>query len=323
MYYNFNLTCRLSGQVIVALTDMNILSNDPEATDILYRNIHEDLPWLVPARKHVNELYEVTQDILDKKFSKQIKHNFQACYAEMYFAATLRDRISINVTHPSDKGPDFYLDQFSCWLEVVASSDGKDGNPNTIPKIDYNGDYSYPEDKVILRLSSVFKAKAEKLEKDICKGIINYSDLIVICISGGGMSENLPMDDGGFHQIIKALFPVGNMNYLIDRSSKEITGRKFEYRDSISKITDSGEMPIETNFFLNEKYSHVSAVVYSWANAANPTDRENWGRDFYIIHNPLAKNPLPKKLICCGREYVVTATERSFTIGPVFYHEDS
>lgn len=89
---------------------MQLLIDDPKATDKAYINLQKDLLWLDPpdlARKHVEELFEETYSILDNKFVEQCKYDFHSCYAEMYFAAVLQSRGGYDLTHPSDCGPDF------------------------------------------------------------------------------------------------------------------------------------------------------------------------------------------------------------------------
>ena len=151
---------------------MKLLDPNITAPDTRYNNIQKPLDWNNPpdlASRHVEELYSLTSHILDAKFREQIKHDFASCYSEMYFSATLMERSCINVTHPSDKGADFYLENIRCWAEVVTATDGEEGNANTIPQPKLNEVQSYPEEQVVLRLSSVFYTKANKLKNDIKK----------------------------------------------------------------------------------------------------------------------------------------------------------
>jgi hypothetical protein len=306
---------------------MTLLHEDSNAKDIRYHNIQKDLYWLTPpnlGRIHVEELYEVCKEILDNNFSEEIKHNFSARYAEMYFSGTLIDRLSMKLSHPSDEGLDFFIDDINTWFEIIATTEGISGNPNSITKPEMGVAYSYPEEKVILRLTNAFQIKANKALADIEKGLIKNDQPIIIGISGGGMEESQPMyEEGGYPQIAKAVLPIGDLVYWIDRESKEITGKEYEYRESVKKRTESLDQDIKTDYFLDENYSHISAVIYSWTNAWSPIPRKNWGQDFYIIHNPLAKNRIPAGSIPCGHEYLVTANETSFTMKPVINHEKS
>jgi len=240
----------------------------------------------------------------------------------MYFAGAFRERPNLKVTHPSDEGADFFLPDLDCWVEVVTATDGEKGNKNTIPKAESGKVCSYPEQQVILRLGSTFYTKAKKLKNDIQKGLITQEQPIIICISGGWLSERLPMYPvGGYPQIVKVLLPLGDLVFHITRDTKKITSHSYKYREGVKKQSECGESLIETDFFLNQEYSHISAVVYSWANPGNPVERKKWGSDFYTIHNPTADNKLPTRFIKCGIEYEIRTDDYSFTILPEINHE--
>lgn len=301
-----------------------LLTDDPKATDKTYINLQKDIFWLEPsdlARKHVEELYMETAKILDKKFVEQCKHDFNSCYAEMYIASTLKIRCGHKLTHPSDAGPDFFIPNLNSWIEVISLTEGEKGNPNSIPKAVPGQVSAYPEDKVILRMCNAFDIKSKKMAQDINKGIISPDQPIVLCISGGGLDERFPMHpEGGYPQIVKALLPVGDLTLWINRDTSEITSKEYEYRDGIKKTTNNGELTIETEAFLSDNHKHVSAVIYSWANAGNPITRQKWGSDFYIIHNPKATNPMPRGFANCGIEYLVTLKDNGFALESITHN---
>ena len=73
--------------------NMKLINPDSKATDSRYKYIQNDRESLKPASlalDRVEQLYKITSDLLDAKFQEQIKHDFAACYSEMYFAATFR-----------------------------------------------------------------------------------------------------------------------------------------------------------------------------------------------------------------------------------------
>jgi hypothetical protein len=68
---------------------------------------------------------------------------------------------------------------------------------------------------------------------------------------------------------------------------------------------------VKTDLFLNHKYSHVSAVLYStscWVH--HP---ETPGAEFTIVHNPRATNPLADGWIELGEEYWLDGSELRHT----------
>jgi hypothetical protein len=233
------------------------------------------------------------------------------CYSELYFAATFRKRLGLRVSHPSDKGPDFYFQDLDCWAEAVTLSNGEKNNPNSISPIEYGvvTDYMKVREQIILRITSSFMYKAGKLLEYSKKGIIGDSQRVIICINGGwleGIYRFPSYPVGGFPEVVSALLPVGNMVLVINRDDRSITKRTFEFRDRIDKQkNDLKPQAIRTDYFIDPMYAHISAVVYSYANMTDSIDDSNLGRDFFVIHNPLADHTLPFGSFKCGIEYKV------------------
>lgn len=74
---------------------------------------------------------------------------------------------------------------------------------------------------------------------------------------------------------------------------------------------------IRTDYFIDPKYSRISAVIYSYANVTDSIEVSDLGRDFFIIHNPLATNKLPLGSIKCGIEYKVEVDDEFISITPI------
>jgi len=308
---------------------MKLLHQDSQATDPLYHKIQKNNPHFDPPtllKDQVEELYKICHNLLDKKFPSQIKHDFASCYSELYFCATFIKRLHLNVTHPSDKGPDFYIQELDCWAEVVTISNGEKDNPNSIPQVIYKVASDNPSDKIILRITSSFTSKAEKILQYIKKGLIKDSQRIIICISGGWIEPFYrlsPYPVGGFPEVVRALLPIGDMVLVINKDNK-IIEKKFEYRDNVSKAKRNKEIqPIETDYFIDPKYSFISGVVYSYANITDSIKASDLGRDFFIIHNPLAKHPVPLKSIKCGTEYKIEIESDLIKITPIKHERKS
>ncbi len=240
----------------------------------------------------------------------------------MYFAAALRQRLKFILEHPSDKGPDLFIKQLNCWAEITTVRDGISDSENSIPRAVLEEAASFPERQVILRLTSVFSYKASKIKSYMKEGIIQPEQKVIICISGGCLSEPFPLQPvGGCPQIMKALLPIGDFVVWIDRETGEITGRDHKYREGIRKITSNGDITIPTNYFLKPEFSFVSGVLYSYVNAFNSVPIDKLGCDFTFIHNPLAQNKIEPGTIRCGQEFVVSSDTDSFTIMPVIDYE--
>lgn len=295
---------------------MGLLVADENARDLSYRNLMGDAAWAKNARVYVEELYSITSDVLDKKFQQQAKANLHGCYAEMYFAAVCRDRLSMSISHPSDEGLDFLLNDLACWVECVAATNGT-CEENSIPTYEEGVVYNFPERQFLLRLSSVFYTKSNKIIKDIGKGLVKINQPVVVFVNVGALDDRFsivhhpPMFD--------VLLGLGNLKFLIDGETRQILKKEYEYKKSVERV--GGKEEIEIGFFLDQNFSHVSAVIYSYADFANPFKRTEWGRDFFILHNPLAKNKLPYGFLPCGNEFYVDINSDCYSIVKYKQHD--
>lgn len=177
-------------------------------------------------------------------------------------------------------------------MEVTATKNGEEENLNSIPKTPAPGTVgSQPKDQMVLRITNAFSSKAKKIKFYIEEGIIKDDQPVILCISGGWIGAYYRWHVRG--EILEALL------------SKE---------PIIKKGTKT---PVETDYFTNSKYSHISAVIFSDANITDYDDKNLTkdylkviGDEFSIIHNPLAKNPLEPGRIECGAEECIIDLEK-------------
>ena len=294
---------------------MKLIVPSSTATDRIYLNLQKDEQWLIKSRAHVEELYEVAKAYLDSDFREQFQHNFRSRYAEMYFVSAFVDAMELELGDHSDVGPDIFLSDLNAWAEVVTPTDGELGNPNTVPKMIAGETSNFSSDQIMLRLSGAFCEKAEKFRKYLSEEIVSPSQSLIICISGGGLADNLPLHaPGSYPGIVKTLFPIGDPTCRYNLQTGKFRDPYHKFRQGIEKVSGKETKIIDMDFFLRDEYRHISAVVYSWAKADNPPSRQKWGADFYTIHNPLAVNPLAHGSIGVGREYTAKLFESGFKI---------
>lgn len=303
---------------------MKLLPQDHKATYPLYHKIQEDHSFLDPPtllKDRVEALYETCHKLLDKKFCSQIMHDFAPCYSELLFCATFIKRLGFDVTHPSDKGPDYYLRNLDCWAEIVTAKNGEKDNPNSIPEPISGVVSEAPHRQIVLRITNSFTYKADKIFEYIKNGVIRDSQKIIVCINGGwfkGTNSFALGPDGSLPLVVHALLPIGNMVLVINREDARVTEIKYEFRDYVNKENKTNNMEsIRTGYFIDPKYSRISAVIYSYANVMNSIEVSDLGRDFIIIHNPLATNKLPLGSINCGIEYKVEVDDEFISITPI------
>ncbi len=101
-------------------------------------------------------------------------------------------------------------------------------------------------------------------------------------------------------RIVRCVLPFGNEVIEIDIDSLEVLDVHHQYQGASYKESGS---PVSTNIFLNSDYDVISAILFSNVDALNYPNYP--GNDFVLIHNPIAKNPLPRGFIKLGREYWV------------------
>lgn len=295
------------------LIDKHSDSDDPIYKDVLKDNPLHDPPNLSHIR--LESLYSRCSDLFDRKFKQQIKSDFCACYAELYFAATLRIRFSKPVEHLSDRGPDFYLPSHSIHFEVTAMKNGVSENRNSIPGFEIGKAITYPERQILLRITNSFAVKSKKLKRDIEKGIVKSNESIVIVISANGLHERSPMYyEDSFPEVVKALLPVSDPLYWINPDTMNVASKEYKWKSSIKKKLCDKEIDISTEHLLLTDNEHISAVIYTWYSAFDATEDENLGNDFFLVHNPLARNPIEKGLLPSGIEYFVCMDDDGFVI---------
>lgn len=300
------------------LIDKYAQYDDPRYGNVLKDNPLHDPPNISHLR--LESLYSRCSDLFDRKFKQQIKSDFCACYAELYFAATLRIRFQHDLVHLSDAGPDFYLPDCRTHFEVTAMKNGDPSNSNSIPNFQVGLAFRHPERQILLRITNSFVEKSKKLKQDIEKGRIKDNESIVIVISANGLHERLPMYyEDSFPEVVKALLPVSDPLYWISSDSKKVVSKEYKWIQSIKKSTKDKEIDISTEQLLLKDNEHISAVIYTWYCAFDATDDENLGKDFFLLHNPLAKNPIKKGLLPAGIEYSVGIETDGFSIKKVKY----
>ncbi len=266
------------------------------------------------ARKMLEWMYQECKDVLDKKFKSQIKADFSASFAELYFAATTRIRYGHKIKHLADFGPDFYFPDFNLHCEVTSIKNGN-SEFNSVPVFDDGVVHSYPEDKVILRLTGAIDQKLAKIKEYIKCGLISDEQPVLIFISANGMSERLPMHpEGGYPQIVKAVLPLGDQTFWLDPLTLQCSSVTYAWRDSVSKVKAGGFESIDTSLFLSEKSSCISAIAYSYATALDGDGVSDFGNDFLVIHNPMARNPLSLGFFKTGKQYLVDLMDGAFKI---------
>jgi type I restriction enzyme S subunit len=212
-------------------------------------------------------------------------------------------RYSLSCRKP---GPDILIEHEGrrIWIEAVTVTDGEPGKADSICP---TGDSTVPDEKIILRYRSALDAKHRKLQDYLSKGIVKTEDSYIVAVNGYALSYRWA--DAEMPRILKAVFPLGALQFVLNRGTKAFTGSRHQFRPSITKGSGAG---VSTELFVNDQCSGVSAVMHSYANACMTA--QPLGVDFILVHNPLAANPVPHRLIRSTREYFATPIEDGYTL---------
>ena len=101
------------------------------------------------------------------------------------------------------------------------------------------------------------------------------------------------------------------------------TGEPYHaYEESFKKKNSANGSDINTAYFSNQKYAHISAILISHDGHVFFPDADKygfirWGKcrnDFLLIRNPFAKIPLPAGIFPVYRETLTQINEGKFQI---------
>ncbi len=277
-----------------------------QAEDIVYNHIRDsDCPQKKATKEFVENLWAIYQPYADNNFLDQIQRDFHARFWEMYLTCTLLEqRFKLNCPKP---GPDILISgDRKIWIEAIAPTAGYPSKPDSVPaelaQFRNSRGQRVPDEQIILRYRS---AIAEKFDRRyagyVAKGIVSNNDSYVVALNGQkvGFSQH----DVDPPRILRSLFPIGHEKVITELDANEtmkIVGNRFQFRPEIKKASGKD---VSTFIFLSRDYENLSAVLFSSVGVINRPER--MGQDFMLVHNPLAKNPLPSGFFKLGKEYTI------------------
>ncbi len=276
-----------------------LFTNCNDAQDVAYKNICLEKSEKQRKIKYFCEsLWRKFNIYADNHFLSQIKRNFYNRYWEMYLTVTI---LEWGYTIESNsEGPDVLIKNKmnKIWIEAVTSGNGD--TKDSVPKVKMNITQVIPEEQMILRLRNSIEEKSKVYKKYIKDLIIEDKEPFVIALNGAKLNF---MTDDDIPYILKALLPIGN--YYSNFKNETLS---IGFRD---KIVKKNGAEISTNIFFDDKYKHISAILYSNVNAYD-FDKD-LGSDFILIHNPKAINPLPIDILKKGKIITIDMNKENNT----------
>jgi hypothetical protein len=226
------------------------------------------------------------------------------------------------------EGPDFRfeVEGKTVWCEAVMP-DPKDlpGDWLTLPEPGEVRVHSVPYEAMLLRWTAALKEKHDKLEgrtkkarvtgEDVFKpgyrqkGIVADGDCYVIAVNSCQLSA-FPKRNGisGLPFAVETVFPVGPWAFPVLAEQGRLgdpfrTVRRF--------VKNHNGSPVATTGFLDPAYAGVSALL--GCTTANAQDGD---LGLIVVHNPLARVPLPVGVLGAAVEYVAHDVGDAYELHP-------
>jgi len=242
------------------------------------------------AKDFLLKLWKNYESYADKHFLSEIKSNgkFEDRFWEMHLGNVLLEK---GYTISSEnEGPDFKikLDNQIVWIEAVTSSNGQSDKQDSLISLDDSEDaFHICDDKIALRLRAAIEEKSKKIKKYLEKETITESEPIIIAINTSKINVILANE---FIEYSEMIFFAKSINSFIKNKEDKIVPLK---KDIITKNNGS---TVSSNIFLDNKYEHISAVLFSKCNYTDYNKKE-LNNDYLLVCNPFAKNKLPKEIL--------------------------
>jgi hypothetical protein len=285
-------------------------ASDPVFSHLLNPGHKEELV----AKRFVERLWAVYEKYADPHFLTEIRRDFSARFWEMYLTCALLEKASehgFSVSCPKP-GPDILLELNGdrIWIEAVAATNGQQGKPDSLVEPNSDGSYRIPEEKIVLRYTTAIREKYQKYLCYLRKGIIHKNDAYVVAVNKSGLAYRWASAAIDLPRFLKAVYPIGELEVLIDKKEREIVGSQNRPRFFIPKANQS---QVSVRAFVDRRWRGISAILCSDADVG--WSSSPLGSDLELAHNPLCRRPIVRGLIPAAREWW---SELNGTVGELF-----
>ncbi|HZL28823.1 MAG TPA: hypothetical protein VFC39_20015 [Acidobacteriaceae bacterium] len=285
------------------------LFSDGEAADRTYVNLR-DLrnEWTEPAREFAESLWERFRRFADPHFLTEVRRDFHPRFWEMYLTCALQEFANHQGSTLScpKPGPDILLerDGSRVWVEAVVTTNGIPGRPDSVVEPNPDGSGKIPEEKLVLRYANAISEKYRKYQGYLREGIIHKNDAFVIAINGAALSYKWTQVENDVPRFLKAVYPLGVYQLLLDRSTGKIIGQQNEPRFNIVKASGA---KVATMSFLERRSRGISAILGSYADVMWHSPA--LGVDFELAHNPKSRAPIADFVIPANKAWRTVLNE--------------
>ena len=206
--------------------------------------------------QNLDALWEQFYDLADKNFVREFARKPSDRAWEMQLASALRCA-GFRLEAPKP-GPDFLTHdgENRVRIEAVVAEVGE--GANRVPRAPFATVVNAPEDKIVLRITSVLARKVEWLERYIAKRIVEDSDRYVIALCA-----NIPDYPINSWHIFRAVYGIGGWEIDRDADTNEVSGGGLLSKREVGLATVS----VGASHGGSGKYRLFSAsLFFNWVN---------------------------------------------------------
>lgn len=246
----------------------------------------------------------------DVKFENEItsgeEGKFWSCLSEALIFDKIKEKIFLD--RPHGVGPDFLITDGKkrIWIEVICPEPV--GIPQEWKEIDFLSCLQTPHNEILLRWTSAFREKSQKLLRGadckspgyLAKGLVSDNDSYVIAINGCRMRHGPFSAFRGISQLpyaVEAVFPVGPYQVVFDIRTRAPISDGYQERFF---ILNGNESKVPLHSFLDTSHEMISAI---WAVDFNGCGAIGNPQQSAVIHNPFALNPIQTGFLPSDEEF--------------------
>lgn len=247
------------------------------------------------------------EGLADREFGKQLALGNEYVYRQRVGELLLADALWSDgfSLSSADEGPDFRAEKGgeSFWIELITPE------PTGLPENYLQswrrgvGAFYFPAEAILLRWTAAIAEKARKLLGDkgyLERRIVKPDERYLIAVNDRLLSV-WPDGMTGISQFpfpVEALLAVGCYEVRINRETLETVSSGHQQRVF---VLNRNNAQVWTNTFFDPKYAAISAVLGITLREEAILGRP---RRNALVYNPLARNPLPRKLLTSQEHWV-------------------
>ncbi len=267
----------------------------PPSSSRWFRNLARKRKDVGETRRWLLNLWDEFRPLADKNFLIEFPRETIRRFWELYLGCYLSRRfpsISRSI------GADFRVSLGPRTLFIEATAPDPGHGEDAVPEMVPDGEmHEVPHEKMALRFAQAISTKYRNFIDHREKGRIRESDPFVIAVNeypllNGWMASNRDLPLAG-----RALASFGSMAIVYDTKSFK---RVDSYHTFVPAIAKQTRNKVRMDYFLSDEFSALSAVLVSRVTPFPA--HEQLGRDFLILHNPFAKNPIGDDLFAGTRQ---------------------